>query len=187
MWLTELTAPQRGGEKEEVKSKCTVWEVKEKRARKRGRKCKGGGSRKTKWWKNRTIMSPPLVQGRPYQLENNCWVEEERGELAHMIDLSLIKILIACVQIPWVWYVHLAHVYRMCVCKYVHVNICLCVCMFICLVNVSGYDEHFKGVTDLFATHGCYGCVSWNFETIMLQVFFLFSVRLNSIYNYLRC
>lgn len=58
---------------------------------------KSAGTRKKKLWKERTIMSPPSVQGRPHQLDNNCRVGEERGEHAHMIDLSLIIILIACV------------------------------------------------------------------------------------------
>ena len=108
------------------------------------RRRRGGGGRKKKLWKKRRIMSPPMIQGRPHQLENNCWVGEGRGEQALMIDLSLIIILIACIQIPWVWFVHLA---RACVCLWVcscmHVCLCMCshmcVCVFVCVGNVSAY------------------------------------------------
>lgn len=49
---------------------------------------------------------------------------EARGEQAHLIDLSLIIILIACIQIPRVRFVHLA---RVCVCMWVCVLLCVSV------------------------------------------------------------
>lgn len=51
---------------------------------------------------------------------------EARGEQAHLIDLSLIIILIACIQIPRVGFVHLARV-RVCARMWACVLLCVSV------------------------------------------------------------
>lgn len=123
---TEMTRVKGRWGSWEDKASCSVREVRKREGEGGAGAEGGGGGRGKKRWKKRSIMSPPMVRGRPCQLENNCWVGEGRGEQPHMIDLSLIIILIACIQIPWVWFVRLARVYMRewsSVCVYVYIHI----------------------------------------------------------------